>query len=165
MLQIQVMKDDNDAYKDSPYLTSTRGRTPPLVTSNFVVQDDGRWSFIYHPLIHESICNKCCWLFLIMIYPLWNIQLFKLAINLLTIYPLKSHNVSKLVHSSCYKLIKAPDLQYSLKAYGYKKKNMEFIHFSLLDAVPFIQKFILILLTVDTYFKTEKYSTVHNPIW
>ena len=97
MLQIQVMKDDNDAYKDSPYLTSTRGRTPPLVTSNFVVQDDGRWSFIYHPLIHESICSKCCWRFLIMIYPLWNIQLFKLAINLLTICPLKSHNVSKLV--------------------------------------------------------------------
>ena len=42
---------------------------------------------------------------------------------------------------------------------------MEFIHFFLVDAVPFIQKFILILLTVDTYFKTEKYSTVHNPIW
>ena len=57
MLQIQVMKDDNDAFKDSPYLTSTRGRTPPLVTSNFVVQDDGRWSFIYHPLIPESIIS------------------------------------------------------------------------------------------------------------
>lgn len=41
---------------------------------------------------------------------------------------------------------------------------MEFIHFFLVDAVPFIQKFILILLTVDSYFKTEKYSTVHNPI-
>lgn len=39
--QIQVMKDDNDAHKGSPFLTSTRGRTPPLVTSNFVVQDDG----------------------------------------------------------------------------------------------------------------------------
>lgn len=35
------MKDDNDAHKGSPFLTSTRGRTPPLVTSNFVVQDDG----------------------------------------------------------------------------------------------------------------------------
>ena len=35
------MKDDNEAFKGSPYLTSTRGRTPPLVTSNFVVQDDG----------------------------------------------------------------------------------------------------------------------------
>ena len=88
-----------------------------------------------------------------MIDTLWNIQLFKLAINLLTICLLKSHNVSKLVHSSYYKLIKAPDLQYSLKAYGYKKKNMEFIHFFLVDAVPFIQKFILILLTVDTYFR------------
>ena len=40
--QIQVMKDDNEAFKGSPYLTSTRGRTPPLVTSNFVVQDDGK---------------------------------------------------------------------------------------------------------------------------
>ena len=39
--QIQVMKDDNEAFKGSPYLTSTRGRTPPLVTSNFAVQDDG----------------------------------------------------------------------------------------------------------------------------
>ena len=125
------MKDDNDAYKDSPYLTSTRGRTPPLVTSNFVVQDDGRWSFIYHPLIHESICCKCCWRFLIMIDTLWNIQLFKLAINLLTICLLKSHNVSKLVHSSYYKLIKAPDLQYSLKAYGYKKKIWSSYIFSL----------------------------------
>lgn len=35
------MKDDNEAHKGSPFLTSTRGRTPPLVTSNFVVQDDG----------------------------------------------------------------------------------------------------------------------------
>ena len=74
------------------------------------------------------------------------------------------YNVIKLVHSSCYKLIKAPDLQYSLKAHGYQKKKMGFMHLFLVDAVPFIQKFILILLTVDTYFKTEKYSTVHNPM-
>ena len=38
------MKDDNEAFKGSPYLTSTRGRTPPLVTSDFVVQDDGKWT-------------------------------------------------------------------------------------------------------------------------
>lgn len=53
--QIQVMKDDNEAFKGSPYLTSTRGRTPPLVTSNFVVQDDGMWpAFVIFRYLHYS---------------------------------------------------------------------------------------------------------------
>lgn len=56
---IQVMKDDNDAYKDSPYLTSTRGRTPPLVTSNFVVQDDGNCSPRFmRSTMYNIPCNK-----------------------------------------------------------------------------------------------------------
>ncbi|XP_074619307.1 protein transport protein Sec24C-like isoform X2 [Acropora palmata] len=56
---IQVMKDDNDAHKGSPFLTSTRGRTPPLVTSNFVVQDDGNCSprFI-RSTMYSIPCNK-----------------------------------------------------------------------------------------------------------
>lgn len=56
---IQVMKDDNEAYKGSPYLTSTRGRTPPLVTSNFVVQDDGNCSPRFMRCTMYNIpCNK-----------------------------------------------------------------------------------------------------------
>lgn len=56
---IQVMKDDNEAFKGSPYLTSTRGRTPPLVTSNFVVQDDGNCSPRFMRCTMYNIpCNK-----------------------------------------------------------------------------------------------------------
>ncbi|XP_022800862.1 protein transport protein Sec24C-like isoform X2 [Stylophora pistillata] len=56
---IQVMKDDNDTFKDSPYLTSTRGRTPPLVTSNFVVQDDGNCSPRFmRSTMYNIPCNK-----------------------------------------------------------------------------------------------------------
>ncbi|XP_020618625.1 protein transport protein Sec24C-like [Orbicella faveolata] len=56
---IQVMKDDNDSFKGSPYLTSTRGRTPPLVTSNFVVQDDGNCSPRFMRCTMYNIpCNK-----------------------------------------------------------------------------------------------------------
>lgn len=57
--QSQVMKDDNEAHKGSPFLTSTRGRTPPLVTSNFVVQDDGNCSPRFMRCTMYNIpCNK-----------------------------------------------------------------------------------------------------------
>jgi hypothetical protein len=36
------MKDDQETHKDGPFLTNTRGRIPPLVTSKFVVKDDGK---------------------------------------------------------------------------------------------------------------------------
>ncbi|XP_068702703.1 protein transport protein Sec24C-like isoform X2 [Montipora foliosa] len=56
---IQVMKDDNEAHKGSAFLTSTRGRTPPLVTSNFVIQDDGNCSPRFMRCTMYNIpCNK-----------------------------------------------------------------------------------------------------------
>ena len=54
LIQIQVMKDDQDAHKDGPFLTNTRGRIPPLVTSKFVVKDDGK----AYPQLLKTPCNK-----------------------------------------------------------------------------------------------------------
>ncbi len=39
--QIQVMKDDQDNFKDTAFNTSVRGRVPPLVTTKCVLRDDG----------------------------------------------------------------------------------------------------------------------------
>ena len=39
--QIQVMKDDQDNFKDTAFNTSVRGRVPPLITTKCVIRDDG----------------------------------------------------------------------------------------------------------------------------
>ena len=41
LLQIAVMKSDQDQRGSSPYHTSTRGVPPPLVTTAFTVLDQG----------------------------------------------------------------------------------------------------------------------------
>jgi len=37
------MKMDQDQRGSIPFRTSTRGVPPPFVTTNFTVQDDGKW--------------------------------------------------------------------------------------------------------------------------
>ncbi|XP_028403896.1 protein transport protein Sec24C-like isoform X2 [Dendronephthya gigantea] len=41
---IQVMKDDQDNFKDTAFTTSVRGRVPPLITTKCVIRDDGNCS-------------------------------------------------------------------------------------------------------------------------
>ena len=36
------MKSDRDQHGSVPYRTSTRGVPPPLITTDFTVQDDGK---------------------------------------------------------------------------------------------------------------------------
>ncbi|EDO41706.1 predicted protein [Nematostella vectensis] len=56
---IQVMKDDRETHKDQPFMTNTRDRIPPLVTSSFVVKDNGNCSprFI-RSTMYNVPCNK-----------------------------------------------------------------------------------------------------------
>ncbi|XP_031561696.1 protein transport protein Sec24C-like isoform X2 [Actinia tenebrosa] len=56
---IQVMKDDQETHKDGPFLTNTRGRIPPLVSSKFVVKDDGNCSPRFmRSTMYNVPCNK-----------------------------------------------------------------------------------------------------------
>lgn len=40
-LQIQVIEDDRNNRGSEPFVTGVRGQVPPLVTTNFLVKDQG----------------------------------------------------------------------------------------------------------------------------
>ncbi len=52
------MKADQEQHKASPYRTTTQGVPPPLVTTAFTVQDDGRWQCVARDrCISVSVCQ------------------------------------------------------------------------------------------------------------
>lgn len=40
--QIQVIEDDRNNRGSEPFVTGVRGQVPPLVTTNFLVKDQGK---------------------------------------------------------------------------------------------------------------------------
>lgn len=44
-LQIQVIEDDRNNRGSEPFVTGVRGQVPPLVTTNFLVKDQGERNF------------------------------------------------------------------------------------------------------------------------
>lgn len=56
---IQVMKDDQAAFNEEVFLTSTRGKVPPLVSTKCRIQDDGNCSPRYmRSSIYSMPCNQ-----------------------------------------------------------------------------------------------------------
>ena len=49
-LQIQVIEDDRNNRGSEPFVTGARGQVPPLVTTNFLVKDQGEKG------INSSLC-------------------------------------------------------------------------------------------------------------
>lgn len=43
--QIQVIEDDRNNRGSEPFVTGVRGQVPPLVTTNFLVKDQGKLFF------------------------------------------------------------------------------------------------------------------------
>lgn len=43
--QIQVIEDDRNNRGSEPFVTGVRGQVPPLVTTNFLVKDQGEMNF------------------------------------------------------------------------------------------------------------------------
>lgn len=58
-LQIQVIEDDRNNRGSEPFVTGVRGQVPPLVTTNFLVKDQG-----------ENDINSSLWELLLQDYQL-----------------------------------------------------------------------------------------------
>lgn len=55
-LQIQVIEDDRNNRGSEPFVTGVRGQVPPLVTTNFLVKDQGKLNFnVCFPMAANSL--------------------------------------------------------------------------------------------------------------